>query len=119
MAGRGMDEFSRVVGRLENAVSNLVKGQDEDRDLANKRHSENSNKLESINKRCGALEETVRPLASTVQAMKPIVDSVIVTKWKLAGALSLAGVFIWGVGWALWVVIDKFGGWLLSHMKLG
>lgn len=116
MRGAGLDEISRLMGGMETQLKVMNERQQEDRKLHEVRHRENTQNLELISGRVENLERTVSPLATTVEKMQPIVESVLVSRWKLAGALSLAGTLIAGIGWLVVTFIDKLGGWFLAHL---
>ena len=90
---------------------------DRDREVADDRHKENVDNLQQIDGRMENLERAVEPLQKTVAAMKPIVESILVTRWKLAGALGLAGVLITGIGWLVVLTVDRLGGWFFSKFN--
>lgn len=117
MTGK-LDEISRVIGGMEEALKSLGRSMDQDRETANERHRENTSNLELISGRVEDLERSVTPLAETVKSMKPIVESILVTRWKLAGALSLAGILMAGIGWLVVTFVDRLGAWFFSMFHL-
>lgn len=113
-----LDELSRLIGGMEKQLENVNRRMQEDREAANLRHRENADTLQQIDGRVENLERSVAPLTETVAQMKPIVESVLVTRWKLAGALGLMGVLVTGVGWLVVLMVDKLGGWFWSLFHL-
>jgi outer membrane murein-binding lipoprotein Lpp len=113
MVGK-LDEISRAIGSLEAQVSSLVRSVDQDRDLANERHRENSEKLESIGTRVEKIEADVKPLAKTVATMEPIVAGYAVTRWKVAGAFALGTTLVTVLGWVVSLFAGKLIAWVAS-----
>lgn len=109
-----LDEISRVIGGMEESLKSLGRSMDRDREVADDRHRENTDSLQQIGVRVGDLEGSVRPLAASVKRMEPVFESILVTRWKLAGALALAGFLITGIGWLLVLLVDKLGAWFWS-----
>lgn len=114
MTGK-LDAISHAIGSIEARLSGIEYRMDDSRELANDRHKENVGNMQLIDARVESLERSVAPVIETVTTWKPIIDGVLQSKWKRAGAVSV----IAGLGYTVFWVIDKFGGWILSmlHMK--
>jgi hypothetical protein len=98
-----LDEISRVIGNIESSVVSIKADIGENRKVADRRHRENCTRLD-------ALEDMVKPLAETVRVMKPIVDSYMISRWKLAGMLTVATVILSLIGWLISVFAAKIIG---------
>lgn len=114
MTGK-LDEISRAIGSIEARLSGIEYRMDDNRELANDRHKENIDNMQQIDGRVESLERSVSPIVKTVADWKPIIDGVLQSKWKRAGAIS----FVAGLGYVIFFVVDKLGGYILSflHMK--
>lgn len=102
-----LDEISRVIGNIESSVASIKADIGDNRTVADRRHKENRDRLD-------ALEDMVKPLAETVRVMKPIVDSYMVSRWKLAGMLTLATVLLSLAGWLISLFAGKIIGIVLA-----
>lgn len=104
MTGK-LDEISSAIGALQANMTNIARSIDRDRDVGDRRHVENSGRLDKIERKLDPLDETVR-------AIKPIVDQYQISHWKIAGAAAVILPFIGFVGWLLWtigrLIIDTF-----------
>lgn len=103
------DEISRAIGSIESTVSSIKEDIADNRKVADRRHSENRDRLD-------ALDDLVKPLAETVRLMKPIVDSYMISRWKLAGMLTLATVLLSLVGWLISIFAGKIIGLVLAPL---
>jgi hypothetical protein len=112
MAGP-LDEISLAIGGLKADIRSMTRSLDQDRDRADERHRENLEKLECLDHRVGKIEikmeTTVAPLAATVSDMKPIVDSLSLTRSKMFFVASgFGGAILLGV-WLIeqaWKVLE-------------
>jgi hypothetical protein len=118
MAGK-LDEISRIIGNIEAKVENMSDRVDDNRRVADERHRENLERLETIDARTMKLESTVAPLAATVGKIEPIVESYQATRWKLAGMSIVVLGILSLLGWALSLVAGKALGWVMSLFVRG
>lgn len=100
-----IDEMSHAIGGLRSDVKTLFRKVEDSQREADKRHRENTERLDGI-------ERTLAPLAKTVESMQPIVEGYQVTRWKAIGGLSVL-VFL---GWLVSLVAGKLFTWLLSQV---
>lgn len=112
-----LDEISEKIGAQGAQLVGLNKSFDRHCDDDDRRHEENIAQLRSIAKELATIAEAVKPVIATVAAMKPIVDGYQVSRWKLAGAISLAGFILAGIGWVLSLAIARGIDWLFSAFK--
>lgn len=102
-----LDEISRIIGNIESSVASIKEDIADNRKVADRRHTENRDRLD-------ILDDMVKPLAETVRRMKPIVDSYMVSRWKLAGMLTLATVLLSLAGWVISVFAGKIVGLVIA-----
>jgi len=114
-----MDEISRIIGQMEASMQSLARSLDRDRETDDQRHLENTERLGQIAARCEQIERTIEPLKTTVQTMQPIVDSLMIARWKIAGALMLGSVLVGLTGWVFMLFAAKIWAWLLALLRLG
>ena len=57
----------------------------------------------------------VQPLSEAVKAMAPVVTAYQISRWKKAGALTLALTLLSVLGWLVEAAISNAVGYLLSH----
>lgn len=117
MAGK-LDEISRVIGQQEQATRGLSESFDRHCDDDDRRHNENLRALKDIAGELRKLSDCVRPLASTVAIMKPVVDGYQVTRWKAIGAIAAVSVFFAVIGWAMSLIVGKAFAWALSFIAI-
>lgn len=113
-----LDEISRIIGGIESELKSLGRSMDRDRELADDRHRENTDNLEQISGRVENLERTVTPVAETVASWKPIIDGLLISKWKRAGALSLASAIVSLLAWLIIEFFGKAATWILTLLHL-
>lgn len=110
MAANKLDDISVAIGRLSANVENLSVDLSESRKTQDREHQENKKKLESI-------VSDVADLKRSVTVMQPIVDGYQVTRWKIAGAISLASALLIGLGFFVLKIGEAMFAWLLSHIR--
>jgi hypothetical protein len=115
---RQLDEISRIIGSIESELKSLGRSMDRDRELADDRHQENLGNFQQIEGRVENLERSVTPVADTVASWKPIIDGLLISRWKRAGALSLASAIVSLLAWLIIEFFGKAGGWILSLLHL-
>jgi hypothetical protein len=114
-AGGDLHEISRVIGNMEAELRGLNRHAEEDRRVAYSRHKENSMKLEKIEGRVGSIETQIGPLTTAVDAMKPIVDGYVATRWKIIGGLAVLASILSLIGWAIATAAGKLIGAIFTH----
>lgn len=72
-----------------------------------RRHDENVRALRELGAKMTELVDVVKPLATAITIMQPIVDSYQISRWKFTGALMLAGSILTLVGWVLSLAAGK------------
>ncbi len=112
-----LDEISRVIGNIEAEVSGLSASVAEVRQSSAEHHRETREKLESISGRVAKIETDMKPLATTVATMEPIVAGYAVTRWKIAGAFALGTSLITALGWIVSLFAGKIVAWIVSLFR--
>lgn len=109
MVGK-LDDISYRLGQLTAGIENVAQSIEANRKLADCRHLDNQARLSTI-------EKTLAPLNETVNKISPIVDGIQITRWKMAGAISVGSLFLAGLGWLLTMIAGKVTSWALSLIK--
>lgn len=109
MAGK-LDEISFQIGQLTSKVGSVAQQITENRGIADSRHAENKSRLDAI-------EDTLTPLTLTVAKLTPIVEGIQITRWKMAGAMTVGSLFLAGVGWAITLAAGKITTWAISFVR--
>lgn len=112
-----LDEISRVIGQQEANLAGLNRTFDQHCADDDRRHQENIDALRSINGHVAKLNETLAPLVKSVAFMRPIVEGYQVSRWKAAGALSLASAILVGLGWVVTSIAGEFVKWIVAHIR--
>ena len=113
MTGK-LDDISFALGELKAQGVALLRTIEDNRRIADKRHCENTDKLESIEGRVGECEGSLSKMNDVVALMKPVVDSLTVTRLKFTGALGLVLTLIGLFGWLLSLFAGKLISWVFS-----
>ena len=103
-----LDEISRAIGSIETSVRELQRRADEDREIHDRWHSENSAAI-------AALTEKLDQHAAAVEMMRPVVAALELSRSKLAtwATIGLAGVVFFG--WVLEAAVKWAVSWAISH----
>lgn len=109
MTGK-LDEISYSIGKLSAAVDGVAKTIDENRHIADARHTDNKSRLDAI-------ERTLNPLQATVEKITPIVEGIQITRWKFIGAMTVGSLFLAGIGWAITLLAGKITSWAISFIR--
>lgn len=109
MAGK-LDEISFTLGQLRAELSNVAQSIETNRKLADCRHTDNQNRLSTI-------ERTLSPLHETVTKIVPIVDSIQIARWKVIGAFSVLSLVLAGIWWGFTLIAGKLLTWGLSLIR--
>lgn len=112
-----LDEISRVIGAQEANLGNLTRTFEQHCNDDDLRHRENIAAMDGIAHQVRKLNDTLLPVVQSVAIMRPIVDSYQASKWKAAGALSLASTMLVGVGWLVTSIAGKAIEWIVTHLK--
>lgn len=112
-----LDEISRVIGAQEANLANLTRTFEQHCNDDDMRHRENIQAMNGIADQVRTLNDTLLPVVESVKFMRPIVDGYQASKWKAAGALSLASTMVVGVGWLLTSVAGKLLEWIVAHLR--
>lgn len=104
-----------LLGQMTQALRGLGRSLDQDRQIANDRHRENTENIQEIGKRVGTMEDTVKPIATSVKKMEPIFESFMISKWKMTGAIGVVIMIVMGIGWAVAQFAAQIGTALFSR----
>jgi hypothetical protein len=118
MTGK-LDDISFALGELKAQGVAFLRAQEENRRIAETRHAENTEKLRSIDTRVGQCETSMSTMNSIVQTMKPVVDSLTMTRAKFGGAVALGTAFFVFVGWLVSLFAKGIVSWVLSLLGKG
>ena len=110
-----LDEISRAIGGLEANFKSLGRSFDHHCTDDDRRHSENIEALRECNKAITELTTALRPIADTVAAMKPIVESYATSRLKFAGAMGVVLVLLGTVTWFAEQVISNGIKWFFGQ----
>lgn len=103
-----LDEISRAIGSIETSVRELQRRADEDREIRDRWHAENSAAI-------AALTKKLDQHAAAVEMMRPTIAALELSRSKLAAwaTIGFAGLVVFG--WVVEASIKWVVGWLLSN----
>jgi predicted RNase H-like nuclease (RuvC/YqgF family) len=109
MSGK-LDEISRAIGAIQTSVRELRRRADEDREIRNRWHEENSAAIE-------ALTQKLDHHATAVDSLRPAVAALELSRSKLAtwASIGFAGVVVFG--WIVEASVKWAVAWTWSHFQ--
>jgi hypothetical protein len=117
-----LHEISRAIGALESGVESLRESQARGNELFDQhckdddeRHLENIAEMRGIRSEITALRQVIEPLASSVAAMRPIVDGYQATRLRIATLASVGFAILVVVGWIFEAGVKWLVALILSH----
>jgi hypothetical protein len=115
-------EISRALGDLEASVRGLKETQARGNELFDQhckdddeRHQENMVEMRGIRSEITALRQVIEPLASSVAAMRPVVEGYEATRLRIATLASVGFGILVVVGWIFESGVKWLVALLLSH----
>jgi hypothetical protein len=105
-----LDEISRAIGSIETSVRELQRRADEDREIRDRWHTEN---LAAI----AALTQKLDQHATAVEAMRPVVAALELSRSKLAAWASIGFVSVMVLGWLVEATVKWAISWALGHWQ--
>ena len=115
MAG-ALDQISQAIGSLQATSERLTELFDRHCDDDDRRHNENVERLDEICRQNAELKAALKALTEAVSAMQPIVAGYAISRWKAAGAMSLAVALLSVLGLLLEKMLGAAGAWLLDRL---
>lgn len=102
------DEISRAIGSIETSVRELQRRADEDREIRDRWHAENSAAITTLTRK---LDQH----AAAVEMMRPAVAALELSRSKLAAwaTIGFAGVVVFG--WVLEAVVKWAISWVIGQ----
>lgn len=110
-----LDQVSLSIGELKQGQIELNRTFERHCVEDSDRHRKNLQALRENNKAIGELAEVLKPLAKTVAAMQPIVESMQTSRIKFAGAMGVVFVLMGFVGWLIDKAISGGIEWFLGR----
>lgn len=110
-----LDEISRAIGALEQSTSQMTKLFDRHCEDDSLRHNENLQTLAEVNENVSDLKSEVKALTAAVGQMQPLVAGYAISRWKAAGAMSLAVAILSVLGFLLEKIIEAAVTWLITR----
>lgn len=103
-----LDEISRAIGSIETSVRELWRRADEDREIHDRWHSENSAAI-------AALTKKLDQHAVAVEMMRPAVAAFELSRSKLAAWATIGFAAVLVFGWIVEAAVKWAVSWALSH----
>ena len=102
------DEISRAIGSIETSVRELQRRADEDREIRDRWHAENSAAI-------AALTRKLDQHAAAVEMMRPAVAALELSRSKLAAWATIGFTGVVVCGWVIEAAVKSTFSWALSH----
>lgn len=109
-----IDEFSRVLGGLEQSTEGLRHSFDQHCTDDDRRHVENLAAMHEMTGQIRKLTETLQPVAEWARGAKPELEALKTSRTKLAGVASVLLILAGGAIWLLEKLIDKALSWAIG-----
>lgn len=111
-----LEDIHFAIGALTEGFKGVKRSLDEDRRASTSRHGENKRKLSSIEGRLTLLETKLTDTVKVVNKIEPIVDGIVIARWKRAGAVMVLTVIMGLLGWLVGQLGGRLVTWLLAHL---
>lgn len=107
MAGK-LDEISEAIGALRASVAEIQRRMDENRELQERRHTDNTTALRNL---AAKLDQH----AAAVATMQPAVAALVVSRTRLTAwaSIGFAGFVVFG--WVIEAAVKWMVAWMLGH----
>ncbi len=109
------DDISAINGRMAAFEAEQDRRHGENQRAIHETAIENREAVEASKKAVQDIMNLIGPLSTAVNAMSPIVATYQISRWKKAGALSLALILLSALGWLAEAAIIKAIGWMMRH----
>jgi hypothetical protein len=117
-----LDQISQAIGALQATSQRLTElfdrhCEDDNRrdDENSRRHAENVERFDELARQNAELKAALTTLTAAVSAMQPVVAGYAISRWKAAGAMSLALALLSVLGLILEKMLGAAAAWLLDR----
>lgn len=115
MPNAGLDEISRLLGNIERDVANLRDRANEDRDVGDRRHTQNQAAIDANVQAVLEVRRIVEPLSQAIAVMRPTVDMLVMSRSRLISLAALGLAALSAIGWVAETVLKWAVTAVLSH----